>query len=223
MIQIHIKQPSGFHNLQTFIDQCCRIYCDLLSHYPVRVLQGICKRHMFQFFSFSSTEGTTGSCDQKLLNLRPLFPMKSLENSTVLTVYRKNGNSVLLCQRHNDMSCRYQRLFIGKRNIFSCLDCFNCRTDTDHTDNSRYKDVCLGHTRKLQKSLHTRHNFYIHIRKTDCQVLCRIFIPHCNQLRMKLSCLFFQHFHISSCTDSQHLYIAVSSHYIQGLCTDGTS
>ena len=223
MIQIHIKQPSGFHNLQTFIYQGCGIYCDLLSHYPVRMLQGICKRHMFQFFSFSSTEGTTGSCDQKLLNLRPLFPMKGLENSTVLTVYRKDLNPMLFCHRNDQMTCCYQCFFVCKGNVLARLDSLHCRTDSNHSHNSGNQNVCLGHTRKLQKSLHTRHNFYIHIRKTDCQVLCRIFIPHCNQLRMKLSCLFFQHFHISSCTDSQHLYIAVSSHYIQGLCTDGTS
>ena len=163
MIQIHIKQPSGFHNLQTFIDQGCRIYCDLLSHYPVRVLQGICKRHMFQFFSFSSTEGTTGSCDQKLLNLRPLFPMKSLENSTVLTVYRKDLNSMLFCHRNDQMTCCYQCFFVCKGNVLARLDSLHCRTDSNHSHNSGNQNICLRHTCKLQKSLHTRHNFYIHI------------------------------------------------------------
>ena len=37
-VKLHIKKPFCFHHFQSLVDKSCRIYCDLLPHYPVRML-----------------------------------------------------------------------------------------------------------------------------------------------------------------------------------------
>ena len=59
------------------------------------------------------------------------------------------------------MPCRNQCLFICKGNILSGFDCCNCRTDTDHTHDRRYKDLTFLHRGNLQKSIHSGNNLYI--------------------------------------------------------------
>ena len=38
LIKLHIKKPFCFHHFQSLVHKSCRIYCDLLPHYPVRML-----------------------------------------------------------------------------------------------------------------------------------------------------------------------------------------
>ena len=59
MIQIHVKQPFGFHNFQPFVYQGCGIYGDLSSHYPVWMLQSICNSDPSQLFCGTSAEKKT--------------------------------------------------------------------------------------------------------------------------------------------------------------------
>ena len=141
MIQIYIKKPSGFHNFQTFIYQSCRIHCNLLSHYPVRMLQRILQSHLLQICCFLSAERTAGCSDEQFMYLLSFLSMKCLENSTVLAVYRQDLHTELLCQRHDQMSGCYQCFLICQSNILTCKDCFHSWSDSYHSYDSGHQNV----------------------------------------------------------------------------------
>ena len=154
MIKIHPKKPFGFHDLKAFIYQSRGIYRDLLSHYPVRMLQCILKSHLFKIISISSTERTAGCRDQKFMYFFAVFSIQSLKDRTVLTVNRKDLYSVFLCHRHDQMSCSYQGFFVCQGNILTRTDRLDRRTDTKHSYDCCYKDFCFRHGSQFKKSIH---------------------------------------------------------------------
>ena len=222
MIQIHIKKPFRFHNFKAFVYQCCRIYSDLLSHYPVRMFESICHCHVLKIICGTSTKWSTGSCNQQLVDLFFLFSVNCLEDCTVLTVNRQDGNSVLFCHRHDQMTCCDKCFFVGKCDIFSCTDSFHGRADSNHSNNSRNKDIGLRHRCKLQKTVHPADNLCCCICDADLQIFSCFLIPDCCQKGMKLTDLLLQLFHTPTCTDCNYTKIIILPHYIQRLGSNGT-
>ena len=72
---------------------------------------------------------------------------------------------MLLCKRHNDMSCRHKRFLIGKRNILACLDRCNRRADSDHSHDRGEYNIRLGQNRNGKQTIHARQ--YLHLQITD--------------------------------------------------------
>ena len=221
MIQIHVKQPFGFHNFQPFVYQGCGIYGDLSSHYPVWMLQSICNSDPSQLFCGTSAEGTTGCRDQKLVDLFVFFSVDSLENSAVFTVYRKDRYAIFLCHGHDQMTGCDKGFLICQGNVLSGTDSLHGRTDPDHSHDRSDKDFRFRHGRKLQKSLHSADYLCICVRNTRFQIPGCFFIPDCCQKRMKLTDLLFQLLHTFACTDCNNTKVFVFSCHIQCLGPDG--
>ena len=222
MIQIHIKQPPCFHNFQTFIDQCRRIYGNLLSHHPVWMFQSISKRNCFQIFTLSSTERSARCSNQQFIYLRTVFSIQRLKNRTVLAVHRQNLHTIFFCHRHNQMTRCHKCLFICKRDVLTCTDSFNRRTNSKHTHNCCNKKFCFRHGSQFQKPIHSGNNFCICIFNLICKIFRCVFIPYSNKTWRKLPNLFFQFPDVSSGTDTQHFDISIGPDYIQRLCSDRT-
>ena len=162
-VQIHIKKPFCLHDFQTFIYQCSRINGNLVPHRPVRVFQCILYTDVCQLFSGSSSERATGCSNQQLAYLLLLFSLHRLEDCTVFAVYRQYGYSHLCSQWHDNMSCCYQSLLIGKCNILTLLNCSNRRSDTDHSYDCRNQNIRFFHLCDLNQSIHARYNSNLHI------------------------------------------------------------
>ena len=156
----HTKEPAGLHHFQSLIDQSCRINGNLSSHGPVGMLQCILHLDIFQFFFFLSEERAAGCRQKNLLQLILMLTVQALENGAVLAVHRENFHMTLFCQRHDNVSCGYQSLFICQRNVFSRFHGCNGRTDTNHTDDSRYQNLRCRVCCHFQKSIHTGYDFY---------------------------------------------------------------
>ena len=63
-----------------------------------------------------------------------IFSIQALKYCTVFTVYRKNPDTHLLCERHNDVTGSYQSLLIGKSDIFPCFHGRNGGPDSYHSN-----------------------------------------------------------------------------------------
>lgn len=138
----------------------------------------------------------------------------------MLTVYRKNGNFVLLCQRHNDVSCCHQCLFIRQCDILSCLDSLDRRQDSDHSYDRCHQDFCILLYCHFYESVHS--GYYLHIQIFD--ILSEFFgfclVPHRCQHRMKLTDLRFQKPDITSGRQRRDLDIPIFSYDFQCLGSD---
>ena len=223
MIQIYIKKPSRFHNLQTFIYQCSRIDCNLLSHYPVWMLQGIFQSYFLKVSCFLSTERTAGGSDQQFMYLLSLLSVKRLENCAVLAVYRQNLYTELFRQRHDQMTCCHQCFFICQCNVLACKDCFHGRSDSDHSHDSCDQNIRFLHSRKFDQTAHLAYDLYIQILYSHRQISGCFFFPDRYQFRMKFTNLFLQHFHIASCRKADYFQVCVCTYHIQRLCSDRAS
>ena len=151
-----------------------------------------------------------------------MFSIQGLKNSTVFTVYRKNLYSIFFCHWNDQMPCSYQSFLVCQRNILTCTDCLDRRTDPKHSHDRGNKDFRLRHCCQFQKSVHTGHYLRICILDLLCQISGCIFIPDCHELRRKFPDLLFQLRNIPSCADTKDFNIAVCAHNIQCLCSDRT-
>ena len=221
MIQIHIKQPSGFHNFQALVYQGRGIYGDLPSHYPVWMFQSICNRDISKLFCSTSAERAAGCRDQKFMDLFVFFSVDSLENGAVFTIYRKDGYTIFSCHWHDQMTCRDKSLFIGQGNILSGTDSLHGRTDPDHSHDRSDQDIGFRHGRKFQKPFHSADYLCVSIRNTCFQVPGCLFIPDRCQNRVKFPDLLFQFLHTFSRTDCNNTKVFVFSCHIQCLGSDG--
>ena len=222
MIQVHVKQPLGLHNFQTFVYQGRGIYSDLPSHYPVWMFQSIRNRNISKFFCGTSAEWSAGCRDQKFMDLFVFFSMDSLENGAVFTVNREDGYAVFLCHWHDQMTGCDKGFLIRQGDVLSGTDSLHSRADPDHSHDRSDKDIGFRHGRKFQKSFHSADYLCVRIRNTCFQVPGCLFIPDCSQKWMKLPDLFFQFLHTFSRTDRNNTKIFIFSCHIQCLSSDGT-
>ena len=125
-------------------------------------------------------------------------------------------------QRHNNVSCCHKRLFIGKRNILACLNCFYCRPDSYHAHNRRHQNLYLRYDRYFNQSFHPTDHTYIQIPDSLFQLPGFLFRPYSHKFRRKLSYLLLQKLYITSCSHSQDFNILIFSHNLQRLCPDRT-
>ncbi len=141
----------------------------------------------------------------------------------MLAVHRKDLHTAFLCQRHDDMTRRYQRLFICQRNVFSCFHRRNRRADADHADDRCHEDFTLRHRGKLDHAVHAAADFHIEVLYSVTE-LCRFrLIADRSKLRMKFPDLLFEQCDIASGADADNLKIAVGTHHIKSLGSDRTS
>ena len=222
VVEINTEQPFCFHDFQSFVNECRGINRDLVPHRPVRMTERLLYRYVFELRSCFSAERTAGCSNQKFFNFFSVFPVQALENRRVLAVHRKDLHTAFLCQRHNNVSRRYQCLFVCQCNVFSCLHRRNRRADADHADDRCHKDFALRHRGKLDHAVHAAADFYRKILHSVTE-FCRFhLIADCRKLRMKFPDLLLEQCNIASGADADHLKIAVGTHDIEGLGSDRT-
>ena len=120
------------------------------------------------------------------------------------------------------MTCRHQRLFIRQGNVFSCLDGFNGRKDTDHSHNGSHQNIRLRQGCDLDETVHSGHDADIDILQPFLQFFCCSFTEDSDDRGMKFSGLFFQKLHISVGRKCFHLYVTIMFHNFQRLGPDRT-
>ena len=67
LIHRYIKQPLCFDHFQSFVDHRGRVDCDLASHLPIRMLQGIFYLDMKKLFPLFPSKWSAGRCEQDLM------------------------------------------------------------------------------------------------------------------------------------------------------------
>ena len=140
----------------------------------------------------------------------------------MLAVHRQDGHAVLLCQGHDQMPGRHQRLLVGKRDGLSALNGCDGRTDSDHSYHRRHQHFITIHCRQLQQSVHTAQHVGLQIADTGFQLCSSLLTPHDRSIRSKLPDLFFHQGRIASGRKSRHLQIRIFSYDFQCLGSDGS-
>ena len=148
------------------------------------------------------------------------IPLKALENSRVFRIHREEPNLFLLYQRHDQMPCCDQSLFVGQGNILSRFNRCYGWPDADHSHHSCNHQICILPSGRLHKALHPAYYFYIHICQTGAQFFCPFFIPEAGQLWLKFPYLTLQKLCISPCGQGCHLNILIVPHHFQCLGSD---
>ena len=151
-----------------------------------------------------------------------VLTVQALKNSAVLTVHRQDLYTLFLCQRHNNMAGRHQRLLVGERDIFSRLHGRNGGPYSNHADDGRHHDLRVRLHGRRDQPIHAAYHLHRQIADRQSKRLRLLLFPHTDNLRMKLPDLFFQKYNINASRQSGYFYILLSSHHFQGLCSDGT-
>ena len=140
----------------------------------------------------------------------------------MFTVNRIYIHIIVSGKGHNYMASCHKSFFIGKSNIFSCFDSFNCRYYSHHTHYSRYNNICLLINSTFNKSFTAIYNFNVCIFKKYLKFLRSLSCTCTHQLRFKLPCLLLQLADSCTCCQGCNLKILIIPYYIKGLGTNRT-
>ena len=186
------------------------------------MLQCILRPNLPHLLSGPSAERTSRGGQQQLSNFVRSLTVERLKDRAVLTVHRKDLNSLLFCQGHNEMPRRYQCFLIGQRNVFAGIDGLNSRAYADHTHYSSQYNIHIIRSGCLDQPIHSRENPDIHIGHADRQLFGLFLIPHHCDGRLELTDLRLKYIHIGPRRKGSDLNISIVSHHFKGLSSDGS-
>ncbi len=129
------KQPMGLDNLETLVNQSCRIDSDLRAHRPVGVGEGLSSGNGAEFGERNVAKSAAGSSEDDAPERRR-FTDKALEDGGVLGVDRNDGNAVEVSKAHNQLAGNDEALLISQSDFLTSLDSANGGKKPGVTDKS---------------------------------------------------------------------------------------
>ena len=121
-LRLHVEEPLGLDDFETFVHHGCRVDGDLRPHVPVGVLQCEVLSGRLDPRPVPGAERAARSREMDARKRVPLRGLQALENGGMLGVHRKDLHAVLAGLRHDDGSRGDERLFIGKGDVFTGPD-----------------------------------------------------------------------------------------------------
>ena len=109
-----IEQPAGLDDLEGLVHHGCRIDCNLGSHLPRRMCQGIFDADLFELFRGPFTKRTSAGCQDDALQFAPLLTFESLENGTMFAIDRHDTATLAGRQLRHRSTCHNQRFLVGQ-------------------------------------------------------------------------------------------------------------
>jgi len=111
----HVEQPHRFDRLHPLVHQCRAVDCDLLSHVPGRVVQGLFGGHGAKRFEVEIAESAAAGREKDPSDPVALFAPEALPDRRVLAV---DGAELIRHghRRPNEMSGHDEHLFVGDGN-----------------------------------------------------------------------------------------------------------
>ena len=176
LVHRHVKEPVGLHHLQPLVDHGGAVNGNLLSHMPVRVLQGIRGTDVPEGLPRSSPEGAAAGRQQNLVDRIIPGALQTLEYGRMLAVHRKDLHALGAGKVHDDMARRHQSFLVGKGDILPRLHGRDGRTDADHAHYGSDHNLRLRLSCRRNQPLHTGMDLYIQVLHPDGQVRCRLLI-----------------------------------------------
>ena len=216
LLHRHAEEPFGFDDFKTFVHHRGGVDRDLRAHLPIRVFECVSCGNGLHLLTGKRTERSAGSGQEDLLNLRPVFAYKRLEDRGMFAIYGEYRRVVLKCQLADNLSCHNERFFVREGNGLTGFDRFYCGSQTGITDHRSDHDIYRTH----------RHHFRYRVRagpylafKVDSRELIaesfvQALISDADYLRMKLLRLSDQQVNTSVCAkriDSVTLRISANN------------
>src|SRR6185369_13317542 len=154
-VKRQIKEPACLNNLKPFVHHGRRVYRDLASHAPVRMIQGIADCYASQTLNRRIEKRTSGSGQDDPGNIGIPVPLDRLEYRAMLAVYRVQPDIMPLDQLHKEMPCSYEDLLVRKSDILSGFYSCCCGHQPGSPDNGGNDHVGLGQGCRCHETVHS--------------------------------------------------------------------
>ena len=133
-----------------------------------------------------STEGSSRSREQDLLDLAFVFAHEGLEDRAMFAVHRQDRGMMADRQVADDLSRDDQRLFVRQRDGLTGFDRFDGRFESGISDHRRHHDVDAWHRHDLRDGFRPCPHFDRHIRQSLTQRFVEALIGNADHFGFEL-------------------------------------
>ena len=157
LIRGHVKQPSGFDDLQRLVEHGRRIDGDLPAHVPVRMLERLLLGRHEDILLLPRAERTAAGRENQTLG--PVGPraLQALENGAVLAVHRQQRMPCFLRRLRHQLAAGDERLLVGQQHALAAPQTLHHGGKTDHADHGHEHVVRVACARNVKQYILAEH------------------------------------------------------------------
>src|SRR5215203_5185579 len=129
----------GLYHLEPLVHHGRRVYGDLWSHPPRRMLESIFRPNIGEPLLLERVKWPSRGSHQNLAYLRVFPPLETLEDRRMLGVYRYYA--VAVGEGHNPLASCHEGFLVGEGDAVAGLEGANCGCQASEADYSVEYDV----------------------------------------------------------------------------------
>ena len=218
------KKPLCFDHLEAFVHHRRTVDGDFCSHFPIRMLQSLCRCDRLELFEGEFAERSARSGEQHFVDGIAIFAHQALKYRTVLAVYGKNCHALANGELGNQFASHDQCLFVGERNSLVGFYRSDGGTKSSKSHHSCDHRVHILETCHIAKGFCTRPHLDREVGQGSVYLFILTFVGYHHHFGLKLSRLLDEQIRVASSGEGVSLvFVAVFADDVQSLRANRTS